>query len=198
MALFVVLALPVLDTGVFVFTYANLIGLSGFLALTALVSFPDLLRDIAEAAERAYASSKLGSVDVEAAVARLESLMNEERVHRDEELRLETLAEQLDLSSHQLSELINTRFGVGFSRYIREKRVSDACRLLLDEPEASVLSISMEAGFRSQSAFYAAFREVEGMTPAAYRSRNQSRDITPDRFQDTDFIDVDRKDTAKG
>lgn len=197
-ALFVVLALPVLDTGVFVFTYANLIGLSGFLALTALVSFPDLLRDIAEAAERAYASSKLGSVDVEAAVARLESLMNEERVHRDEELRLETLAEQLDLSSHQLSELINTRFGVGFSRYIREKRVSDACRLLLDEPEASVLSISMEAGFRSQSAFYAAFREVEGMTPAAYRSRNQSRDITPDRFQDTDFIDVDRKDTAKG
>lgn len=179
-ALFVVLALPLLDTRVFVLVYANLIGLSAFLVLTALVSFPDLLRDVSEAVERAYANSKLGGVDVEATLARLEQLTDAEAVHRDEELRLETLAELLDLSSHQLSELINTRFGVGFSRFIREKRVHDACRLLLDQPEASVLSIGMEAGFRSQSAFYAAFREVMGMTPAAYRSGKRSGIIDPE------------------
>ncbi len=171
LALFVVLALPLLETRIFVLVYANLIGLSAFLVLTALVSFPDLLRDVAEAAERAYANSRLRGVDVDAALARLDALTTLERVQRDEDLRLETLAELLDLSSHQLSELINTRFGVGFSRYIREKRVEDACRLLLDQPQASVLSISMEAGFRSQSAFYAAFREIMSMTPAAYRSR---------------------------
>lgn len=170
-ALFVVLALPLLESRIFVLVYANLIGLSAFLVLTALVSFPDLLRDVAEAAERAYANSRLGGVDVDAALARLDALTTLERVQRDEDLRLETLAELLDLSSHQLSELINTRFGVGFSRYIREKRIEDACRLLQEQPQASVLSISMEAGFRSQSAFYAAFREVMGMTPAAYRSR---------------------------
>lgn len=179
-ALFVVLALPLLDRRVFVLVYANLIGLSAFLVLTALVSFLDLLRDVSEAAERAYAKSKLGGVDVEAALTRLDQLTNAEAVHRDEDLRLETLADLLDMSPHQLSELINTRFGVGFSRFIREKRVHDACRLLLDQPEASVLSIGTEAGFRSQSAFYAAFREVMGMTPAAYRSGRRSGIIDPE------------------
>lgn len=169
-ALFVVLALPLLDSRVFVLVYANLIGLSAFLVLTALVSFPDLLRDLAEAAERAYANSKLGGVDVERSLAQLDALITTERVHRNEDLRLDTLAEMLDLSSHQLSELINTRFGIGFSRYIRERRVHEACQLLIDQPQASVLSIGMEAGFRSQSAFYAAFREVMGMTPAMYRA----------------------------
>ncbi|MEM7366395.1 MAG: helix-turn-helix domain-containing protein, partial [Pseudomonadota bacterium] len=38
-----------------------------------------------------------------------------------------------------------------------------------DHPSQSVLSVSLEVGFRSQSTFYAAFREVTGLSPGDYR-----------------------------
>jgi AraC-like DNA-binding protein len=89
-----------------------------------------------------------------------------------ENLSLETLAEAVQLSPHQLSELINTEFQQGFSRYIRQHRIDEAKRLLLAEPTASVLSIGLSVGFNSQSNFYAAFREFVGMPPAQYRKNN--------------------------
>ncbi len=73
--------------------------------------------------------------------------------------------------SASASELINTRFGHGFSRYVREQRVAEARRLLAEDDRSSVLSIGMSVGFRSQSNFYAAFREITGETPGGYRKR---------------------------
>ena len=39
--------------------------------------------------------------------------------------------------------------------------------MLCAEPSASVLSVGLSVGFSSQSNFYEAFREIEGMTPGA-------------------------------
>lgn len=75
----------------------------------------------------------------------------------------------MDLSSHQLSELINTQFDISFSQYIRQQRIEAAQQLLVNEPKYSVLSIGMEVGFKSQSNFYAAFKEIAGESPGSYR-----------------------------
>jgi len=96
-------------------------------------------------------------------------LMVQKRIYQNTDLDLSMLAHQLDVSTHQLSELINTRLGKGFSRYIREYRVSAAQEMLLSEPTVSVLSIGLDVGFRSQSNFYDAFHEILGMTPGSYR-----------------------------
>ena len=93
----------------------------------------------------------------------------DEKVFQNENLNLKILAEAIGLSSHQLSELINTRFGTGFSRYVRERRIDEAKRLLREDKDASILSISLATGFRSQSNFYAAFREIAGVAPGTYR-----------------------------
>jgi len=95
--------------------------------------------------------------------------MTESKAYQNESLSLASLANDLGISSHQLSELINTRLGVGFSRYVRECRVKAAKTLLITAPAQSILSISMDTGFRSQSAFYAAFKEVTGQSPGDYR-----------------------------
>jgi AraC-like DNA-binding protein len=93
-------------------------------------------------------------------------------VYVDPELSLAGLAGRLGLSSHQLSELVNSRLGKGFSRYLRERRVDAAKAMLLAEPKASVLSVGLSVGFTSQSNFYEAFREIEGSTPGQYRKLN--------------------------
>ena len=162
-------ALPYMDPGYFYTFYTLAIGVALMLVVGALLSFPELLADLAAAAKASYATSTLGEVDVEDKKRQLDKLMVEDHLYQQESLNLAGLAEALQLSSHQLSELINTEFGISFSRYIRQFRVQRAIRLLKDEPQASILSISMEVGFRSQSNFYAAFKEVTGQSPSQYR-----------------------------
>lgn len=160
-----------LGTDIFYVSYALFTGASFFLLTATMIWFPYILVDISDAASRAYARSTLSGIDVEARLAALAKCMDNDKLYQDEHLSLGMAADTLSLTPHQLSELINTHFGHGFSRYIREQRVAEARRLLLSDRNASVLSIGMETGFRSQSNFYAAFREITGESPGAFRDR---------------------------
>lgn len=149
--------------------YAIAIGGAFLLVQLTLGRRPALPAEVSEAARTTYAVSTLQQVDCPAVVARLEALMRDERRYADPELSLPRLAEQLALSPHQLSELLNARLGKSFARFLREWRVAAAREMLLAEPSASVLSVGLNVGFTSQSTFYEAFREIEGMTPGQFR-----------------------------
>lgn len=157
------------DESVFYIAYANFTGIALILVVAALIIFPEILDDISDAARITYAKSTLNDVDVAAKVRDLEKAMAEDKVYQNENLNLRILAEAIGLSGHQLSELINTHFGTGFSQFVRQRRVAEAKRLLVEDRDASILSISLATGFRSQSNFYAAFREIAGMSPGNFR-----------------------------
>jgi AraC-like DNA-binding protein len=159
----------------YVIGYASLIGVGLLAALYTLLRIPDLAQNTIEAVRSAYANSTLKSVDVETMVAKLEQLMAGERVYTQESLSLGSLAEAVGLAPNQLSELINTRFGIGFPRYVREYRVRAAQKMLMEEPRTSVLSVGLAVGFTSQSNFYAAFREITGEVPGRFRRRGRER-----------------------
>jgi AraC-like DNA-binding protein len=158
-----------LPAKLFISLYAIAIGLAFFLVLTTLGLRPRLATEISETAQATYANSTLANVDCAGALSKLDALMCVEHVYADQALSLPSLAERLALSSHQLSELINAQLGKGFSRYLRELRIAAAKQMLCAEPSASVLSVGLSVGFSSQSNFYDAFREIEGMTPGQYR-----------------------------
>lgn len=149
--------------------YASAIGLAFLLVQIALGLRPHLSEEVTETAKAAYAHSTLARVDREAALARLAAVMAAERLYETPDLTLSALAQRLELNAHQLSELINTTQGKSFSRYLREQRVVAAKAMLGAEPGASVLSVGLSVGFGTQSNFYEAFREIEGMTPGQYR-----------------------------
>lgn len=149
--------------------YAISIGLAFFLVQTTLGFRPRLSAEVRETAQIAYANSTLTNVDCDAILSKLNTLMLSDRIYADSDLSLPRLAKRLELSPHQLSELMNSQLGKGFSRYLREHRVDAAKVMLCDEPSASVLSVGLSVGFTSQSNFYEAFREIEGMTPGQYR-----------------------------
>ncbi len=165
-----------LGNDVFYLTYALFTGASFVFVTAAMIWFPQILEDMSDAAHLAYASTTLGNVDVEVKLAQLDQAMTRDKIYENEDLSLTVLADALDLSPHQLSELINTRFGHGFSRYVRERRVAAARALLREDRSASVLSVSLATGFRSQSNFYAAFREITGMSPGAWRKQAARQD----------------------
>lgn len=162
---------PALRWRDFAMAYALLVSIGFLLVIYLLLRFPDLARKAQEAVATAYAVSTLGKVDIERALASLRRLLEQEQVYRDPDLSLSRLAEQIDLSSHQLSELINTQLDTSFPRLVRQYRVEAAQRMLIDEPRASVLSIGLSVGFNSQSSFYTAFKDVAGTVPSRYRAK---------------------------
>lgn len=154
--------------------YAVAIGLAFLLVQIALGLRPSLAAEVTETVLASYARSTLTRIDREATIARLDSLMAVERVYEDPSLSLSGLAQRLQLTGHQLSELINANLGKSFSRYLREQRVAAAKAMLSNEPSASVLSVGLSVGFSTQSNFYDAFREIEGTTPGKYRRLNHA------------------------
>lgn len=154
---------------IFTALYASAIGLAFLLVQSTLHVRPQIEAEVREVAQAAYAQTTLAKVDCDAALARLQTLMADEHLFEEPALSLPLLARRLDLSPHQLSELLNSRLGKGFARYVREQRVEAAKAMLCREPSASVLSVGLSVGFATQSSFYDAFREIEGTTPGQYR-----------------------------
>jgi len=158
-----------LNTHYFIVGYSLLISVAFLLVITILLLYPDVAVNLNIALESKYAKSTLEKVDRSSVLAKLDTLMQDEKLSRDESLNLNALAAHSGYNSHQISELINSEFGYGVSQYIRQHRVRDARQMLKDEPDASILSIGLAAGFTSQSTFYAAFNQIVGMTPGNFR-----------------------------
>lgn len=165
------IAVQVFEPDFYYHAYTAGISLAMIAVSTTLLVFPELLSDALLASKAVYSKSKLDNINVDAKCDELEKLMVSERCYEDEDLSLKTVANRLDLSSQQLSELVNTRFAMSFPKYVTKHRVDAAKHLLVAERNTSVLAISMATGFKSQSTFYTAFKNHTNMAPAAYRKQ---------------------------
>jgi len=116
-----------------------------------------------------YEKSQIKGLNVEAVTVRLSEMMDDEKIFADEDLSLASLADELGISSHQLSEILNREIGKNFNTFVNEYRVKEAKQYLLDEPDRSILSIGVAVGFNSATTFNAVFGRMTGMTPGKYR-----------------------------
>ena len=174
------IALPWLPEQGFFMGYASAIGLALLLVNIAISLNPRLTTDVSEVAREIYARSTLTKVDCDTLLAEVEGLMQEQEFFRQPALDLPTIADRIGLSSLQLSELIHTRLGKRFSRYVSEFRVEAAEDLLLEAPEMTVQAVAREVGFTSVAQFQQAFREITGMTPTLFRTVNTRINLTND------------------
>lgn len=83
-------------------------------------------------------------------------------------LDVATLASVACCSRAHFSRSFTRAFGTPPHRYLRQRRVERA-KHLLATTDRSVLDVALEVGFGGAAAFSAAFRDVTGTTPAAYR-----------------------------
>ncbi len=104
----------------------------------------------------------------------LEALVEGGKMYRDPELGLGTMAEKLGISTPYLSQLFNRTNNSTFPEYVNALRVREAEQMLLepDFDNYTVVSIGLEAGFNSKSAFYSAFKKHTGMSPTVYMKRH--------------------------
>lgn len=101
---------------------------------------------------------------------RLEDLMSEEELFLDAELSLRLLAQYLNLTPNQMSQLLNEGFGQNFAHYINTYRLEDFKTRLQDGAahQSTLLSLAYDSGFNSKTVFNTFFKKKEGITPNAY------------------------------
>lgn len=98
-------------------------------------------------------------------------LMNDEKPYLDTELNLLKLADQMSLSAHQLSYIVNKGFGENFFSFINRYKVENAKKLLQnpDYDHYTILAIAYESGFNSKTAFNTTFKKLTDQTPSEFR-----------------------------
>lgn len=127
-----------------------------------------------------YKRSALDAEQLQRLWQRVEALMVEQALYQDPELQLPTLAARLGISTHALSQVFGSHAGVKFYDYINGLRVVRARELLRDprHRQATILEISLAAGFNAKSTFNKCFKQVVGQAPSAYR-RAAGSDAAP-------------------
>ncbi|ADV47485.1 transcriptional regulator, AraC family [Cellulophaga algicola DSM 14237] len=100
------------------------------------------------------------------------ALMTVEKLYRNPEISRDLIAEKLNLSPGYLSQVISAAVDSNFSSLINDYRISDAKQMLLDSDfdKYSVVAIGLEAGFKSKSTFYTAFKKHTGFTPNQFKA----------------------------
>ncbi|PJZ70523.1 AraC family transcriptional regulator [Leptospira perolatii] len=158
--------------GIYLLSNSAMVGMS--LCLAYLIGhrrpeFFQTLQYLAQATRQKYQRSLLQGIDRSALKENLIQLMISEKLYRDEELSLADLADELALTTHQISELINQELGMNFSAFVNDFRIQEACKLLKEDPARSVLDIAFEVGFGTKSSFHRAFQKNTGKTPTEFR-----------------------------
>lgn len=93
--------------------------------------------------------------------------------HLDEHLSLAEVAEQIHFSPSYLGARFREEMDVPFTVYVRRQRMEMATALL-KLPHLSVSEVAERVGYRDVRAFSAHFKQVVGVTPSMFRSRNVS------------------------
>lgn len=122
--------------------------------------------------KRKYRNSTLSEEDALKCHSALINLMQEQQLWKDDNLKMQQVAESLGVSTHHLSQVINGISGQTWSDFINGYRIFHAKTLLGDNNyNGKILAIAFDCGFSNKSTFNAAFKKVTGCSPSAFREQ---------------------------
>jgi AraC-like DNA-binding protein len=127
--------------------------------------FEDLPEEIDET--KKYKNSTL--LDSKSLFNDIESLMKDEKIYLDQELKLNTISKKLNRPLRHISQCVNENAQVSFTDYVNQFRVELAKEKLSKQNPDTIFAIAIDVGFNSKANFYYAFKKQIGMTPTEYK-----------------------------
>jgi len=121
------------------------------------------------AGSKKYRRSGLSPEQARHYFARLCELMETRQIYTDSDLGLSDLAEQLSITSNQLSQIINQQASKSFYDFVNEYRINHAKHLLKEHPDKTVLDIAHAVGFGNKATFNRVFKQHTRTTPTGFK-----------------------------
>ncbi len=106
---------------------------------------------------------------------KLLKFMEEKKPYLNPRLSLPELAQQLDISSNQLSQIINQQAEVNFHDFVNKYRVEEFIQIAKSNKNYSLLPMALDAGFNSKSSFNNIFKKQKGIPPSQWLSKMQNQ-----------------------
>jgi AraC family transcriptional regulator len=106
-------------------------------------------------------SGKLSSLQLRQAVEYIHE-------HLTEDLSLEDVAAQMNLSAFHFARLFKKSLGISPHQYVLQNRVDRAKRLIAISTQPSLTEVGLQVGFYDQAHFTKAFKRVVGISPKGF------------------------------
>ena len=90
--------------------------------------------------------------------------------HLGEEITLEAIATQLNMSQYYFCHLFKQSMGISPYQYVLQQRINKA-KQLLKQRQLTITDVALECGFANQTHFTKYFRKLTGATPKNYREQ---------------------------
>lgn len=102
--------------------------------------------------------------------------LKDKKSYCNPEYNLQMMADDLNISKHKLSQVINRGQKKNFYKFINEFRIAEVKELLIDPSyqHYSILGITMECGFNSKTSFNRIFKEETRLTPSEFKQSHES------------------------
>ncbi len=116
-------------------------------------------------------STKIRSTENHIIMDSLKKLMASQRPYLNSKITIDELANMLDISKRQLSNVINDETGTNIYSFINDYRICEF-RKIIKNPKMDYLSIeglAQKVGFNSKSSFNTCFKKATGCTPSQFR-----------------------------
>lgn len=121
------------------------------------------------AEQQKYKSSSLTPEQQQQLLTRLKETMSSSKPFLEPDFSLPELAEQMKVTVHQLSQVINEGLGKSFFEMTAEYRIEEAKRLLREQANIKIEEIAGQVGYNSKSSFNTSFKKITGKTPSEWR-----------------------------
>ncbi len=112
---------------------------------------------------------------------KLKKLMETEKLYLHNDLNLPQLANAMNISTQDLSYVINSGLNITFFKFVNFYRIAEAKRLLLsdDNERFNILGIAYNSGFNSKSTFNSTFKKETGLSPSQFINQAKATSPTP-------------------
>lgn len=125
-------------------------------------------------AQTRYAGSKLSESQGNHLADQILKHISSSKSYLNPDLTLSQLANEIGISSHLLSQVINEQFSLNFFDFINQYRVEEFKQRIVNPnyESYSLLGIAFDCGFNSKSAFNRIFKKSTSFTPSQYKEKS--------------------------
>lgn len=138
-------------------------------SFASMQTMQSILHDLAVSGDyHTLASSHYSHAELPYSSRRVQKIKDYIDTHYQEEIRVEFLADMVNMTPNALSRFFKQHTNVSISGYINEVRIGCATLMLVDSQQ-TVVEISYKCGFNTISNFNRTFKAIKGVTPSEFR-----------------------------